>query len=157
MTCIPVVLARCSTPRRPSVPAWDRAIAFVLAVEGGYVENDAGKGPSNFGINAAAHPGVDIKNLTREQAVAIYKSDYWEPLGLGALEAPLAIAAFDTAVNMGTGRARLYLNTTGHWRGLLAQRAHDYVTFDAFRQYGRDWLVRLHSLYCLCSQEETAK
>jgi lysozyme family protein len=134
---------------------WDRAIAFVLAAEGGYVADDAGKGPSNFGINAAAHPGVDIKDLTRDQAIAIYKSDYWTPLGLDAVEPSLAIAAFDTAVNMGVGRARRYLSTTGHWRELLAQRAHDYVTFERFSAYGREWLTRVYALYLVCLKEES--
>ncbi len=135
--------------------SWDRAIAFVLAAEGGYVADDAGKGPSNFGINQAAHPGVDIKNLTRDQAIAIYKSDYWTPLGLDALEPSLAIAAFDTAVNMGTGCAKHYLATTGNWRELLAQRAHDYVTFENFGQYGQTWLTRVFALYIICRKEES--
>jgi hypothetical protein len=133
---------------------WDRAMAFVLAAEGGYVADDAGKGPSNFGINAAAHPGVDIKNLTRDQAVAIYKSDYWAPIKGDTLDGPLAIAAFDTAVNMGTSRAQHYLATTGHWRELLAQRAHDYVTFNQFPAYGRIWLTRVYALYVVCRTEE---
>ena len=133
---------------------WDRAIAFVLAAEGGYVADDAGKGPSNYGINQTAHPGVDIKNLTRDQAIAIYKSDYWAPIGGDQLDAPLAIAAFDTAVNMGIERAKLYLRTTGHWRELLAQRAHDYVTFERFHAYGRTWLTRVYACYVVCLKEE---
>lgn len=39
--------------------------------------DDAG-GVTKFGIAKAGHPDVDIPSLTLEQAVAIYKNDYWD-------------------------------------------------------------------------------
>ena len=42
---------------------------FVAKTEGGYVANDAGKGPTNFGINQKANPDVNVKDLTPETAV----------------------------------------------------------------------------------------
>ncbi|MGS6271964.1 glycoside hydrolase family 108 protein, partial [Enterobacter hormaechei] len=54
----------------------------ILGKEGGYVDhpNDKG-GPTNWGITQAtarAHGYTgDMRNLTREQALAILESDYW--------------------------------------------------------------------------------
>src|SRR5271156_5911043 len=54
------------------------AVAPLLDVEGGYVDNpeDPG-GKTKFGISARYNPGVDIKNLTRGEAIAIYWSEWW--------------------------------------------------------------------------------
>lgn len=58
---------------------FDPAIAYVLANEGGYVNdpNDPG-GETNFGISKRAYPDVDIKNLTVDGAKAIYRRDFWK-------------------------------------------------------------------------------
>jgi lysozyme family protein len=37
---------------------------------------DAGGG-TKFGISSAAYPNLDIKNLTRDDAIKIYYYDYW--------------------------------------------------------------------------------
>ena len=55
---------------------FDHCIELVLGHEGGYVDdpNDAG-GETNWGISKRAYKDVDIKNLTKEEAKAIYKKD----------------------------------------------------------------------------------
>lgn len=100
------------------------AADYVLGLEGGYVENDNGHGPSNFGINARAHPGVDIKGLTREKALEIYRREYWQATGADQLAPPMALAVFDTAVNMGPDTAK----------SLLARSGGDPATFFALRE-----------------------
>ncbi len=53
------------------------AIEYVLANEGGYNPNDNGA-PSNFGIRQAGpYAQIDVKTLTRDEAVAIYERDFW--------------------------------------------------------------------------------
>jgi lysozyme family protein len=52
-------------------------------------------------VSAKAHPGVDIANLTREQAEQIYFDDYWRAIRGNALPPALALVLFDAAVNMG--------------------------------------------------------
>jgi lysozyme family protein len=49
----------------------------ILLVEGGYVNDpaDAG-GETKYGISKRAHPDLDIKNLTKEQASQILINDY---------------------------------------------------------------------------------
>jgi lysozyme family protein len=78
------------------------AINRTLGVEGGYVNdpNDPG-GETKFGISKRAYPDVDIKNLTREQAVAIYKRDFWDRAHIDAMPALLQYQALDFAVNSG--------------------------------------------------------
>ncbi len=100
---------------------FDRAVKFVLYHEGGYVNNpnDPG-GETKFGISRKAHPKVDIKNLTEDQAREIYKRDYWQPCGADLLDDHLALIHFDTAVNMGLKRAETLLEASG-------QDARDYL------------------------------
>ena len=58
--------------------AFDYALDFVLREEGGYTNNpnDPG-GETNYGICKRNYPNLDIKGLTRAQAIAIYRRDYW--------------------------------------------------------------------------------
>lgn len=60
----------------PTDDLFARCIAFVFESEGGLSEdpNDKG-GTTKFGISQRAYPNVDIKNLTRQQAELIYRSD----------------------------------------------------------------------------------
>lgn len=53
-------------------------INLVLKHEGGYVNNinDPG-GETNFGISKRAYPTLDIKNLTKDDAIQIYYADYY--------------------------------------------------------------------------------
>lgn len=93
-----------------SQDAWPAAIKFVLAYEGGYVNDpvDPG-GETNFGISKKAYPVLDIKALTVEDATAIYRRDYWDAIHGDELPGPLSIAVFDCAVNQGAGKARRLL------------------------------------------------
>jgi lysozyme family protein len=84
-------------------------VARTLGHEGGYVNNpkDPG-GETKWGISKRAYPNVDIKNLTREQAIALYEMDYWEPMGKHLTEA-INYQVFDAAVNHGRGNAIRFL------------------------------------------------
>lgn len=80
------------------------AIDFVLQNEGGLSNDpmDSG-GLTNFGISQRAYPQVDVKNLTRDGAEAIYERDYWSYDGIQNQR--VATKLFDSAVNMGPVRA----------------------------------------------------
>lgn len=73
------------------------AIAYVLANEGNYNPNDHGS-PSNFGIRQADHPGLDVKDMTQDQAIAIYERDYWKFGGFTSQR--LATKMLDIYVNL---------------------------------------------------------
>ena len=86
---------------------FNKAIEKTLIHEGGYVDdpNDAG-GETKFGISKRAYPNVDIKNLTTDEAKAIYKRDYWDRVkGDEIASQKVAFELFDTAVNMGVRTA----------------------------------------------------
>lgn len=85
---------------------FDRAIEFVLRFEGGHSDDprDPG-GETKFGISQRAYPALDIDALTRDEAIAIYRKDYWNACKCGQLPPPLALATFDAAVNQGVSAA----------------------------------------------------
>jgi len=89
---------------------WEKAIAFVLKMEGGYTNDPVDKGgETNYGISKRSYPNLDIKNLTVEAAREIYHSDFWLACSCDDLPTPFAISVFDAAVNQGTTPAKRML------------------------------------------------
>lgn len=73
---------------------------------GGYTDDpDDPGGRTKWGISAFSHPGLDIANLTPEQATKIYSDEYWDKSGSDEIPFPFCTAVFDTAVNLGNSRA----------------------------------------------------
>jgi len=135
--------------------AFEAALQKTLGYEGGYVEDDAGKGPSNFGINKTANPDVDVKGLTKDKARELYKKRYWDAIGGDALAAKnpaLATVAFDTAVNMGVSKAnQLVAQSKGDPSTLLGMRQQHYNTLvkdnpEKFAPYAKGWKERVADL-----------
>jgi len=89
---------------------FDKYFDRLIANEGGYVNHptDPG-GETNFGISKRSYPNLDIKNLTREQAKAIYLRDFWKAGKLDQLPSSLAFQVFDAAVNHGASTAAKFL------------------------------------------------
>lgn len=85
---------------------FDECLRFTLAHEGGDSNDprDPG-GLTRFGISKANHPTVDVANLTKEQAVEIYRREYWNPIQGDALPWGLDLMTFEAAVNQGTDAA----------------------------------------------------
>ena len=153
---------------------FETAIDVVLEHEGGYSNDphDPG-GETNWGISKRAYPNVDIKNLSRAEAIAIYRRDYWEAAGCHQLPAALALALFDTAVNQGVATGVRMLQATlgvpvdgvvgtrtigaaracdretvlAEW---LAERAVRYAALPTFGRYGRGWMRRVFDLFRVC-------
>jgi lysozyme family protein len=102
-----------------TTPLFDAIFTLLIGEEGGYTDDpDDPGGETNWGISRAAYPDVDIKNLTRAGAEAIYIRDYWSlQTASGAWQAVsgddlppvLALMTFDAAVNNGIVRAREWL------------------------------------------------
>lgn len=122
---------------------FDRALAFVLRWEGGYSDNpaDAG-GPTNQGVSLRAvvrldldHDGkwdfdfdadgdVDAEDIKRipehpELRDRFYRDGYWVPVQADELPGPIAVAAFDAAVQHGPSAAVFLLQ-----RALVALGAY---------------------------------
>ena len=89
---------------------FSEAVEIVLKHEGGYVfDKDDPGGETNFGISKRAFPKVDIKELTREEAIDIYHDHYWKSAKVESLPEGLWNIYFDMAVKMGRKRACLIL------------------------------------------------
>ncbi len=90
--------------------AFKKAVEYILKWEKGYSNDpqDPGK-ETNFGISKRAHPNVDVKNLTRDGAIEIYRVEYWEACRCEELPVEIATMIFDMAVNQGVPSARLAL------------------------------------------------
>lgn len=85
---------------------FEDAVEIILKHEGGYVfhPKDPG-GETNFGIAKRSYPDVNIKTLTREDAIAIYRRDFWEKCKIELLPPALRLIVFDCAVNQGPSPA----------------------------------------------------
>lgn len=104
------------------MPQFQKYIDRILSHEGGYSRdrNDPGnwtggrvgvgvlKG-TKFGIAANTYPDLDIANLTREEAVEIYRRDFWDTIGASSLPSALAFSALDGAVNSGVKRSIMWV------------------------------------------------
>lgn len=89
-----------------SETVFNTAFNLILINEGGYVNDPHDKGgETKYGISKRAYPNIDIKNLTLEQARAIYHRDYWLRCKCEFLPDALSVAVFDYAVNSGVKRA----------------------------------------------------
>ncbi len=60
---------------------------------------------TKYGISAAAYPKLDIKNVSLDDARAIYFKDYWSVAGCEVVPDAVKFDLFDFAVNSGPGRA----------------------------------------------------
>lgn len=130
----------------------DKALEFVLQWEGGYVNDpdDAG-GETKYGIAKRFFPHLDIKNLTMDEAKAIYESQYWTRAGCPWMkDYNLATVVFDTAVNCGVGFAKATLAKTENideYLELRKQRYFDIITKNPTnRKFRRGWANRVNSL-----------
>lgn len=92
---------------------FERAIKHTIGVEGDYSDNVADSGgKTRFGVTeavarAAGYSG-DMREFPYEQAVAVYRQNYWDMLRLDSVAEysdSVALELFDTAVNTGTGFA----------------------------------------------------
>jgi len=82
---------------------FSRCVNVILQNEGGYVNHPADPGgETNFGICKRAYPLLNIKNLTKEDAIGIYLRDYWQKMNLMRLNnETFVLHLFDMGVNAG--------------------------------------------------------
>lgn len=146
---------------------FDIAIGRLLKSEGGYVNNpnDPG-GETNWGIAKRNHPNVDIRNLTRDGAIAIYKAEFWDLLDCSSFPPGLGFQLLDFAVNSGISTATRKLQAAlgvaddGHWGPIsaaalrtsnpirvtlkfVAARGRFWARLSTFVTFGAGWMNRL--------------
>lgn len=97
-----------------SSSAFDIAFERLIGHEGGYVDHpqDPG-GETNWGITKAVarEHGFQgsMRDMTREQAKAIYKVAYWDRARADEYDFAIGFQLFDAAVNHGIGTAIRFL------------------------------------------------
>lgn len=156
---------------------WPECIDFTLAFEGGYDADSRDRGNwtsgtigmgelkgTKYGIAAHVYPGVDIRNLTKTDAIAIYRRDYWPKVAGDQQPDGVDIVVWDICVNSGSGRAlkieaaalgseltqaRSLANAAqnesdkvGLVKSMCAKRAAFYRCLSTFEMFGRGWLRR---------------
>ena len=155
---------------------FERAVEFILRFEGEISDdpNDSG-GLTKYGISQKSYPDLDVRALTRTEAVEIYRRDFWARCKCDQIPAPLAIILFDSAVNQGpTAAIRMFqkaLGVTvdgkigaetiaaGHRASLrlvtaefIARRGYQYALHPQVIRYGLGWYRRLAACHQI-SQE----
>ena len=152
--------------------AFDAAIALLLSpdLEGGYVNDPLDPGrETHWGISKRSYPELNIRDLKREEAIVIYRRDFWAPLCCQDLPPAVAIVLFDSAVNQGQRPAIEMLQaalevevdglmgpmTVTSARGLskdslalslalfMARRGIRYSRHSMFPRYGLGWFKRM--------------
>ena len=94
---------------------FDRLVPKILRHEGGYVNDPADPGgETKFGISKRAYPDMDIAALTEDQAIEIYRRDYWQPWMDVISDKILALQAFDFEVNAGIVMAARVIQRAAH-------------------------------------------
>jgi lysozyme family protein len=94
-------------------------MVFVLRWEGGFVDHPADPGgATNKGVTQAVYdawrttlgqPKRSVRQIETAEVDAIYERNYWEAARCPQMPTPLDAVQFDTAVNMGVGRAVRFL------------------------------------------------
>ena len=134
-------------------PAFAHALSFVLAREGGYVNDPTDKGgETNFGIsdkrdgvadgltdvNGDGKPDTRIRDLTKEQAGQIYYRDYWYPAYCEKWPDGISLFMFDAAVQHGTKKAIQLLQEAV---GVSADGIVGTKTINAVTSADTEWLL----------------
>lgn len=77
-------------------------IERVLGHEAGYVNDpDDPGGETKWGISKRSYPHLNIKELSRDEAIEIYLRDFWEPVHVYAFPDAVDFQLVDSAVHSG--------------------------------------------------------
>ena len=159
--------------------SFERAIEFVLDIEGEHDAHDPVGGDTWWGISRAAFPDLAPWPPSKETAIGIYRRLYWDANRCGELPQALGMVVFDMGVNQGIKPAARTLQkvlrvtqdgiigpaTLAAARAadvpetvarFLAARAIRYTSTRGFDRNGMGWLTRcfLVQQVCLSLHEE---
>jgi hypothetical protein len=132
-------------------PTQGSIVDKLIQREGGYVADDAGRGPTKFGINQQANPDIDVSKLTEAQAAKLYTDRYWNKYGVGDLPASVQNIVMDGVVNHRAVFAEQLANAakSGATADQLAQmRASEYDRLiasnpDKYSKSRESWMKRV--------------
>jgi len=162
---------------------FDTIFDRVIGHEAGFTDNPSDPGNwtggkimsgkllgTKYGIAANTYPDLDIKNLTVEQAKAIYYEDWYLANGIERFTTAMQFQMFDAAFNHGMKNAsKIFQRAVGAIDDgiigtqtlscaslydendvllrFLAKRMMFYTSLDAFKDFGAGWSNRIaHNL-----------
>ena len=143
--------------------SFDDSLTFVLRAEGGYVDDpvDPG-GATHYGITQRTYDewrtrkGYDprrVRAIEGGEVRQIYHEQYWKPARCAALDAPMDLILFDSAVNHGVGRAVKLLQAVvgvpedGHFGPRTMAACDDYEANHGTTQLAHAFLARREQFY----------
>jgi len=153
------------------VSTYATALALILTLEGGCVDNPADPGGATcYGITQgvyneylrqAGRRSRPVTNITRDEVEAIYRERYWAPSGAADWDEHghpgIALYVFDTAVNHGLRGADSIITDSIHRTlnnhpllGLAllhTARMEYYANLPHWDTFGRGWTRRIARVY----------
>jgi hypothetical protein len=130
----------------------DAVMNFILQKEGSAAVMDSNGAVSKFGVNQAANPDVDVKNLTQDQAKQILQTRYIDKVVTPSMSPQMQMVAADSAVNMGVAKTNeLLAQAGGDPQKMIELRKAEYerLAKNDPAQYAASlpgWLNRLNDL-----------
>lgn len=140
---------------------FEKALSFVLPIEGGYVNDPDDKGcATNKGITQSTYNNwlkskgmtvKDVKNITVAEVKEIYYKNYWLAAKCDKMTEKFAIVCFDTAVNMGVGQVTEFLkaakwsNTEAFYLARI-RKYNEFARNKTQAKYLHGWLNRVYAL-----------
>ena len=127
-----LISSRVVSKHTMSYDMFDKVIDRVLDHEKEYVNHpdDPGR-ETKWGISKRSYPNVDIKNLTKEQAIEIYRRDFWHQIDDG-IPKQAVYQVLDSAVNHGMGNTRRFIQRSV---GVADDGIIGRITLAALRSY----------------------
>lgn len=146
---------------------FEKALKFVLAREGGYVNNpnDLG-GATNKGITQNTYNAwlqskrqikKDVKNITDAEVKEIYYQRYWLSAKCDKMSKKFAVVCFDTAVNMGVSRVDEFLKACQYtdldmFYLARIKKYNEFAKNKSQRTFLHGWLNRMFALIDFVNQ-----
>lgn len=94
---------------------FNKIISKVLENEGGY-DNDPKDpgGETKYGISKKTYPNLNIKDLTKDEAIEIYRKDWYKKWDMDVISSErIAYKVLDAIINIGPGRFNIVLGGIG--------------------------------------------
>lgn len=146
---------------------FNEVINRILSHEGGYVNHpDDPGGETKWGIAKRSYPHLNIKALTRDEAIELYRKDFWNPLQGWTFDEAVSFQLLDAAINHGMGNAIRFVQRAvgvaddGHvgpvtlraikatsqcdlLLGISAERLEFFTKLSTWSTFGRGWARRV--------------
>jgi lysozyme family protein len=143
------------------------AFHLTLAHEGGFQDDPDDRGNwttgkigegelkgTKYGISAMSYPNLDIKNLTKDEAMEIYHRDYWITSDAFSEVWPMNYLVFDAAVNHGVAKSEEFYDLCdGSPTEFLVHRMLFFTRLKTWPKYGRGWTRRVMRIATLINDK----